>query len=127
MEVRDGELMMFNEWDYEWEEKSEGRRQKGGVSYSPPERTSHVLTPTRLSRSLLRPSTLSIGSGTCEPTGNCGGIRSSRSRILLCLLLDRAAELVSSGHGLCFPCTALEEKRGTYDGSFTFWGGEIGT
>ena len=35
MDVKDGELMIF-EWSGEWEERTEGRRRRGGVSYSPP-------------------------------------------------------------------------------------------
>ena len=75
--VKEGELILCDEWVYEWEERTEGRRRRGGVSYSPPEWTLHVSTPAWLSRSLLRLSTLSIRSGTCVPMGNCGGIRSS--------------------------------------------------
>ena len=97
VEVRERELMMFNEWSCEWEERIEGRRWRDGVSYTLLEQTLHVSAPTRQSRSLLRPSTLSIGSGTCEPSGNQGGARSSRSCIL-CLLLNWGAELGSSGH-----------------------------
>ena len=99
MDVKDGELMMCDEWVCEWEKRTEGGRQRGGVSYSPPERTWCVSTPARLSRSLLRPSTLSIGSGTCELTGSHGGVRSSRSCILLRLLLNQVVELESSGCG----------------------------
>ena len=98
VEVKDGELILSGEW-CEWEGKTEGRRRRGRVFYSPPGRTSRVSTPTRLSRSLLRPSTLSIGSGTCVPLGSHSGIGSSRSRTLLRLLLNRAAELGSSGRG----------------------------
>ena len=74
-EVREEELMMFDEWV--WEERTGGRRQRDGVSYSPPGQTSHFSTPARLSRSLLRPSILSIGSGTCMPTGSHSSTRSS--------------------------------------------------
>ena len=35
VEVRGRELMMCSEWFCKWEEKTEGRRQRGGVSYSP--------------------------------------------------------------------------------------------
>ena len=77
VEIREGELMMFDEWSCELGKRTEGGKQRGGVSYSPPERTSHVSTPVRLSRSLLRPSIPSIGSRTCVPMGNCGGVGSS--------------------------------------------------
>ena len=126
VEVREGEFMMFDEWSCEWEERTEGGRWKGGVSYSPLRWTLHVSTPAQLSRSLLLPSTLSIGSGTCEPTGSHGGARSSRSHTLLCLLLNRVAELGSSGRGPHFLCTALEGMCETCDGSSTFWGGRVG-
>ena len=96
--VNNGELMIF-EWSCEWEERIEGRRQRGGVSYSPLGQTLHVSIPAQLSRSLPQPSILSIRSRTCMPTGNHGDVRSSQSRILLHLLLNRAAELGSSGHG----------------------------
>ena len=99
MDVKKGELMMYNEWFCEWEKRTGGRRWRDGVSYSPSGRTLHVSTPAQLSRSLLWLSTLSIGSGTCEPTGNHSGTRSSQSCILLCLLLNRVAELGSSGCG----------------------------
>ena len=125
VEVRDGELISSGEW-CEWEETTEGGRRRGGVSYSPPERTLRVSTPARQSRSLLRPSTLSIGSRTCMPTESRGGVRSSRSRILLLLLLNRGAELGSSGRGPRFLGKASEERRETCDGSSTFWGGEVG-
>ena len=75
--VRAGELMMFNKWICEKEERTEGGRQRDGASYSPPEQTLHVSTPTRLSRSLLQPSILSIGSRTCKLMEHHGGIRSS--------------------------------------------------
>ena len=127
VEVKDGELIVFDEWSCEWERGSEGGRRRGGVSYSPPERTWHVLTPARLSRSLLRPNILSIGSGTCEPTGSRGGARSSRSRTLLRLLLNRVAELGSSGRGPRFLDKESEGKRGTCDGFSTFWGGGVDT
>ena len=122
VEVRDGKLMMFSEWSCEWEERTEGRRWRGGVSYSPLERTSRVSTPVRLSRSLLRPSTLSIRSRTCVLMERHGGTGSSRFHTLLLLLLNWEVELGSSGRGLCFLCRALEGKCGTCDGSFTFWG-----
>ena len=104
VEVKKGELMMGDEWFCEWEKKTEGGRWRGGVPYSPLEQTWHVLTPTWLSRSLLRPSTLSIRSRTCVPTGGRGGVRSFRSHILLRLLLNWAAELGSSSRGPCFLC-----------------------
>ena len=126
VEVRDGELILSGEW-CEWEETTEGGRRRGGVSYSPPGRTLRVSTPARQSRSLLQPSILSIGSRTCVSTGSHGGARSSRSRILLRLLLDRGVELGSSGRGPRFLCTALEGRRGTCDGSSTFWGVGVGT
>ena len=47
VEVKEGELMMFDKWSCEWEEKFLERRQRGGVSYSPPGRTLHVSTPAR--------------------------------------------------------------------------------
>ena len=119
------ELILNGEW-CEWE-RTEGRRWRGGVSYSPPGRTWHVSTPARLSRSLLRPSILSIGSRTYVPTGSHGGVGSSRSRTLLLLLLNRVAELGSSARGPHFLCTALEGRRGTYDESSTFWGVGVGT
>ena len=81
VEVKDGELMMFDEW---W--GSEERRQRGGVSYSPPEQTLCVSTPTWLSRSLLWPSILSIRSRTCGLTEHHSGVGSSRSRTLPLLL-----------------------------------------
>ena len=98
VEVKDGELILSGEW-CKGEEMTGERRRRGGVSYSPPRQTLHVSVPARQSRSLLRPNIPSIGSGTCVPTGNRGGARSSRSRILLRLLLNRAAELGSSGRG----------------------------
>ena len=51
--IKEGELIICNEWVCEWKERTEGERQAGGVSYSPPGWTLHVSTPTRLSRSLL--------------------------------------------------------------------------
>ena len=74
----------------------EERRQRDGVSYSPPGQTLHVSTPTQLSRSLLQPKTLSIGSGTCMPLECHSGIGSSRSCTLFHLLLNWVAELGSS-------------------------------
>ena len=126
MEVRDGEFMMNDEWSCKWEERTEGRRQRGGVSYSPPGWTLHVSTPAQQSRSLLWPSTLSIRSGTCAPTGSHSGAGSSRFRILLCLLLNQAAKLGSSGRGLHFLGRVLEEKCGTCGGSSTSWGVGVG-
>ena len=76
-EVSEGELILCDEWWCEQEGKTEGRRRRGGVFYNPPGRTLHVSTPARLSRSLLRPSTLSIGSRTCVPMGNQGDVESS--------------------------------------------------
>ena len=101
VDVRERELMMFDGWWCKWE-WTEGRRQRGGVSYSPPEWTLRVSTPAQLSRSLLWPSILSIGSRTFVPMESCGGARSSRSHTLLLLLLNQAAELGSSGCGLHF-------------------------
>ena len=49
VDVKEGELIVFSEW----EEGTEGRRQRGGVSYSLPGQTWHISTPTQLSRSLL--------------------------------------------------------------------------
>ena len=54
-----------------------GRRQRDGVSYSLPKRTSHVSAPAQLSKSLLWLNTLSIGSGTCMLIEHYGGTRSS--------------------------------------------------
>ena len=65
MDVREGELMVCDEWVCEWEERTGGRRWRGGVSYSPPGQTLHVSTPAWLSRSLLWPNIPSIRSGTC--------------------------------------------------------------
>ena len=104
--VSEGELMIFDKWFCEWEWGIEGGRRRDGVSYSPPERTWRVSTPARLSRSLLRPNILSIGSRTCVPTERHGGAGSSLSRILLRLLLNRVAELGSSGRGPRFLCMA---------------------
>ena len=39
VEVSEGELILYNEWWCEWEEKTEEGRLRGGVSYSPPEQT----------------------------------------------------------------------------------------
>ena len=75
--VKDRELIVYNEWVCEWEERTEGRRQRDRVFYSPQGQTSHVLTPTQLSRSLLWSNILSIRSGICVPLGSCGGARSS--------------------------------------------------
>ena len=58
-----------------------------------------VSTPAWLSRSLLQPNTLSIGSGTCVLTEHHSGIGSSQFHILLHLLLDLVAEQGSLGHG----------------------------
>ena len=52
VDVREEELMMCDEWVCEWEEGTEERRQRGGVSYSLPGWTSHVSTPAQLFRSL---------------------------------------------------------------------------
>ena len=103
VEVRVGELMMCNEWFCKGG-KTEGRRQRGGVSYSLSEQTLHVSTPTWQSRSLLWPNTLSIRSGTCVLTGSHSGIISSQSHTLLLLLLKWEVELGSSSHGLHFLC-----------------------
>ena len=97
--VKEGELMMVSEWFCEWEGRTEGRRWRSGVSYSPLEQTLRVSTPAWLSRSLLQPSILSSGSRTCMLMEHHGGTRSSRSHILLHLLLNWMAELGSSGHG----------------------------
>ena len=35
VEVKEGELMLFNKWVCEWRKRSEGGRQRGGVSYTP--------------------------------------------------------------------------------------------
>ena len=100
--VREGELIAFDREDCKWGKRSKGKRQRGGVSYSPLEWTLRVSTPAQLSRSPLRLSILSIRSGTCMLMGNHSGIGSSRSRILLHLLLNQAAELGSSSRGPCF-------------------------
>ena len=86
VDVKEGELMMVGGWFCEWEERTGGKRQRSGVSYSPPGQTSHVSTPARLSRSLLWLSILSIGSRTCVLTECHSGVRFSRSRIPLHLL-----------------------------------------
>ena len=104
MVVKEGELMMFDKWVCKWEERIGRRRRRSGVFYGPLGQTWDVSTPTQLSRSLLWLSTLSIGSGTCMPMESCGGTRSSRSCILLLLLLNWGAELGSSGCGLHFLC-----------------------
>ena len=39
---RGGELMIGDKWFCEWEWRTEGRRRRGEVSYSPPEQTLHV-------------------------------------------------------------------------------------
>ena len=101
VDVKEGELMLFCKWFCKWEERMMERRQRDGVSYSPPKQTSHVSTPIQLSRSLLWLSTLSIRSGICMLMGFHAGIRSSRSHILLHLLLHWVAELGSSSHGYC--------------------------
>ena len=101
VDVRDRELIMCGMWWYEWE-RSEGRRQRGGVFYSPLGWTLHVSTPVQLSRSLLRSSILSIRSRTCVLMECHSGIGSSQSHILLHLLLNRMVELGSSGHRPCF-------------------------
>ena len=44
--VREGELMMFDKWLVEWKGRTEERRWRGGVSYSPPGQTLCVSTPT---------------------------------------------------------------------------------
>ena len=87
VDVKERELMMCSKLFCEWEKGTEGRRWKGGVFYSLQEWTLHISTPTQLSRSLLQPNTLPIRSGTFMPMGHHGGIRSSRSHILLHLLL----------------------------------------
>ena len=46
MDVKVGELIVFDKEDYKWEKKIEGRRQRGGVSYSPLGWTWHVSAPT---------------------------------------------------------------------------------
>ena len=126
VDVKDGELISFDEWVCEWE-RVEGRRQRSGVSYSPLEQTLHVSTPAQLSRSLLQLNTLFIGSGTCVPTGNHGGIKSSRFCILLLLLLNQVAELGSSDCGPRCLHMVLEGKRETCGEFSTFSGGQVGT
>ena len=84
--------MLYNGRTFKWEEKTEGRRWRGGVPYTPQGQTWHVSTPTWLSRSLLWPNTLSNGSSTCMPLGCHGGVESSQFRILLHPLLDLEAE-----------------------------------
>ena len=34
VDVKEGELMLFDGWWCEWEEKTGGRRRRGGVSYT---------------------------------------------------------------------------------------------
>ena len=123
--VREEELIVCNGRVCEQEERNERRRRRGEVSYSPPGQTSRVLTPARLSKSLLQPNIPSIGSGTCVLTENHGGIRSFQSRILLLLLLNRVVELGSSSHGLHSLCTALEGKCGMCGGFSMSWGGRV--
>ena len=77
VDVKEEELMIFDEWNCEWEWRTEGRRRRDGVSYSPLEQTLHVSTPTWQSRSLLQLNILSIRSRTCMLTECHGGIRSS--------------------------------------------------
>ena len=101
VDVKEGELIVFDGRCCEWE-KTEGRKWRGGVSYSPPGWTWGVSTPTRLSRSLLWLNIPSIRSGTFVLSGNLCGARSSQSHILLLLLLNWMAELGSSGCGPCF-------------------------
>ena len=118
--VREGELMMCDKWVYEWEERTEGRRQRSGVSYSLPEQTLHASTPAWQSRNLLWPSIPSIRSGTCMLMGYHSGIESSQFHIPLLLLLDWKAELGSSSCGPHFPYMALEGKHGRCDESSMF-------
>ena len=77
VDVKEGEFMMFNEQVCEQEENTDGGRQRGEVSYSLQEWTLHVSTPTWLSRSLLQPNILSIGSNTSVPIEFHSGIESS--------------------------------------------------
>ena len=77
MFVKDEELIVYNKWFCKWGERTEERRQKGGVSYSPPQWTLHVSTPAWLSRSLLWPSIPSIGSSTFVLMESHSGTRSS--------------------------------------------------
>ena len=88
MEVREGELMICNEWIYEWEERTGERRQRGGVFYSPLKQTSHVSSPAQLSKSLLWLNILSIRSGTCVLMRCYGGVESFQFHTLLHLLLN---------------------------------------
>ena len=118
--VREGELIVCSRWVCEWE-RTEGRRQRGRVSYSSLRWTLCVSTPAQLSRSLLWPNTLSIRSGICMPMGNLGGTRSSQSCILLHLLLNQEVELGSSSHGSHFLCMASKEKHGMCGGSSMSW------
>ena len=76
MDVKERELILYDKWVCKWEERAEGGRQRGGVSYSPLRQTLHVSTPTRLSRSLLWLNTLSIRSGTCVLMEHHGGVGS---------------------------------------------------
>ena len=46
VEVREGELIVCDKWVCKWEERTEERRQRDGVSYSLLKRTLHVSTPT---------------------------------------------------------------------------------
>ena len=122
VDVKNGELIVFGERCCKWK-RTEGRRWRGGVSYSLLEWTLHVSTPTQLSRGLLWPNTLSIRSDTCMLTGNHGGIRSSQSHTPLLLLLNWVAELGSSNRGPCFLCTALEGKH-EMCGEFSMFSGD---
>ena len=76
MDVNEWELMVCNKRIFEGE-STEGRRWRGGVSYTSQEQTMHVLTLTQLSKSLLWSDTLSIRSGTCVLMELYGGARSS--------------------------------------------------
>ena len=104
VEVNKGKLIVCNEWVCEWEERTKGRRWKGRAFYNPLGQTLHVSAPAWLFRSLLWPSTLSIGSGIFILTENRDDTRSSQSCTPLLLLLNWEAELGSSSCGPCFPC-----------------------
>ena len=88
--------------------------------------TLHVSTPTWLSRSPLQPNILSIRSDTCKLMECHGGIESSQSHILLCLLLDLVVELGNSGCEQHSHSRVSGEKCGTWGRSAMFWEDGVG-
>ena len=97
--VKDGELMMCDEWVCEWEERTEGGRQKGRISYTPQEWTLCVLVPAWQSMNFLQLNLLSIRSGTCVPLEHHGSIEFSQFHTLLYLLLGLVVGQGSSDCG----------------------------